>query len=264
MAKNSSRPNPEPTGRFKVEKVPPKFKEHEELLKFPEAPPQVEGPMGMPADVSGLGYRIRFTGQIWGGYLLNVLRDDGSAVARGVKVRRFWVERWVKDDLYDNIIAIKLSLNSPHELRITVMGDGEITKEKLLRAIWDLGDQYKLEVMAAAEFLGKAAARRHDIREAVPKLARCLSSESRGVRVNSAFALGEYAKRGGDISEAEGDLLKALQHGHGNTRKFSARALMHHYISVRDELRMESMLNFSSPDVRKVAAGVLERRSPGL
>jgi hypothetical protein len=264
MAKTTSRPNLEHTGRFKVEKVPLRFKEHEELLKFPEAPPQEEGPMGMPADVSGLGYKIRFTDPIWGGYRVNVLRDDGTAIARGINVRRFWTEQYVKDDLYDNTVAIKLSFNCPQALRITVMGEGEITREKILRAAWDLADENKVEIMAAAEFLGKAAARGHCIKEAVAKLARCLSHESRGVRVNAAFALGEYAKRGGDISEAEAELLKAAQHEHASTRKAAARALMHHYINARDELRMEFLLNNSLPDVRIVAAGVLERRSPGL
>jgi hypothetical protein len=218
--------------------------------------------MGMPADVSG--YKVKFTEEIWGGYRINVLREDGTAIARGINVRRFWVEQEVNDDLYDNTIAIKLSFNAPQAVRITVYGEGEITKEKLLRAAWDLSDQDKLEVMAAGEFLGKAASRGHDIKEAVPKLARCLSHESRGVRVNAAFALGEYAKRGGDISEAEEELLKAAQHEHSSTRKAAARALMHHYINNKDELRLEYMLNHGLSDVRLVAAGVLERRSPAL
>lgn len=245
----------------KVKKPPQRFKEQEEFLTFPKAEP--EGPLGLPSEISALGYRFRFTDELLGGYKLNVLRDDGSAVERGVKIRRYFFsfEKSVTDPKNDNVIALKLSSNAPGVLRVTVMGTGDITAEKIAKAAQDLAGSDSMDRMDAALLLARAAKEGQDIDESVIPLALCLGHEDRWVRVDSAYALGEYAKAVGDISAAEGLLLSALNHAHDGTRTASARALAHHYINIGDDARMHVLSNHPFPDVRAVAQGVFERRS---
>ena len=245
----------------KVVKPGPRFREQEEFLRFPMARP--EGPMGLPADISALGYKVRFTDEITGGYRVNVLRDDGRAVAKGIKLRRYlfsW-EKLVDDPVSEDRVALKLSSNCPAVLRISVMGDGEITKGKIDDAVNYLRHPSREERMGASLLLARAAREGFGISEAVPALSGCLSDDARGVRIDAAYALGEYAISGGDISGAAAGLENALSHKDARTRKAAAWALMHHYISSDDHGGIGSMLVHPMADVRETGQAVMRSRS---
>lgn len=236
-------------------KPPMRFREQEEFLRFPSARP--EGPLGLPSEVKALGYKVRFTEEIWGGYRINVLREDGSALARGLKIggRFLSPEKSVTDG--DNEIALRLRLNFPAVLRVTLsIGSEELTPESFKEAIEGLSYPDSFVRMESALLLARAAGLGYDMAGAVPELGTMLAHGERGVRVDAAFALAEYAKAKGDLRGAESGLVQAARHADGRTRRAAARALMQHYINQGDGQGMELMLGHPIKDVRLVASYV--------
>lgn len=251
--------------RINIVKPYPRCREREEFLRFPKASP--EGPLGLPADVTALGYKIRFTDEIAGGYKVNLLREDGmSALAKGISLRKYFFawEKTVRDSLFDSVVALKLSSNSPAVLRITVMGEGEITPKSLKEAIEDLVYIDRHTLMGSALLLARAVSEGMCIRDAVPGLANCLGHHIIGVRVNAAFALAEFAKKSGDIGPAEDSLLGALAHPDGRTRRAAARALSYHYMTSGDVSGMDMMLNHPIGEIKMVARAVQAKVSAGI
>ena len=99
--------------------------EHEKELRFHSYLPIVEKfPEKLPRDEDIGDYRITFEKKVWGGYKVDIIRENGSEVAEGVKVRR-WRETGVKDPENGNTIMLKLSLTHPQSIRVTIFKDGK-------------------------------------------------------------------------------------------------------------------------------------------
>ncbi len=94
--------------------------EYERELKFFSYPLAVEKIVTRLPKSEEMGeYRVIFEDKVWGGYKVDIIRGNGSEVAKGVKVRR-WRETGVKDPENGNTLMLKLSITHPQSIRVTV------------------------------------------------------------------------------------------------------------------------------------------------
>jgi hypothetical protein len=99
--------------------------EYERELKFFSYPLAVEKIVTrLPRSEEMGDYKVIFDKKVWGGYKVDIIRGNGSEVAKEVKVRK-WKETKVKDPENGNTLMLKLSFVYPQSIRVTVFKDGE-------------------------------------------------------------------------------------------------------------------------------------------
>jgi len=99
--------------------------EHERQLRFFSYPLAVEKIVTrLPRSEEMGDYKVIFGDKVWGGYKVDIIRKNGSEVAKEVKVRK-WKETKVKDPESGNTLMLKLSFVYPQSIRVTVFKDGE-------------------------------------------------------------------------------------------------------------------------------------------
>jgi hypothetical protein len=108
------------------------YVDHEKEISFPSRPPLLDDRRSVPETVVIGNYRISFLDKVFGGYEVNIVRTDGTVIARNAKISRF-SQKQFNDPSTDTTVYIKLSLCDGAIIMLTAFE--EATPEEIKRLL---------------------------------------------------------------------------------------------------------------------------------